>query len=113
MDCIFCKIANGQVSAKKVYENKKILAFQDMNPVAPVHILFIPKEHICCINDINIGNSEIIGNIFCSIAEIARKMGLGKGYRVISNCGEDGGQTVEHLHFHLIGGKKLGWPGVD
>lgn len=113
MECIFCKIVKGQIDAKKVYESDEILAFHDVNPVAPVHILFIPKEHICCVDNISRGNSYLIGNIFCAISKIAQELNLTKGYRIINNCGEDGGQTVNHLHFHLIGGRKLGWPDVN
>ena len=113
-DCIFCKIVNKEINADKVYEDSNILAFKDLNPVAPVHILFIPKKHVCCVNDISEDNSGIVSGIFCAISKVAKDLGLdNKGYRVINNCGKDGGQTVMHLHFHLIGGKRLGWPGVE
>ena len=113
MDCIFCKIANNEIPAKKVYEDEKVIAFNDVDPVAPVHILVIPKEHIVCVDEINSSNKSIMGDIFAVIAKVAKELNLSNGYRIINNCKEDGGQTVDHLHFHLIGGKKLGWPGVD
>ena len=113
-NCIFCKIVNGEIDANKIYENSRVLAFKDLNPVAPVHVLFIPKDHICCANDINGGNSIVISEIFCAISKLAKSLKIDNtGYRIISNCGKDGGQTVDHLHFHLIGGKKLSWPNLD
>lgn len=113
MDCIFCKIANNEIPAKKVYEDEKVIAFNDVNPISPVHILVIPKKHIVCADEINSNNKSIVGDVFEAIAKVAKKLNLSNGYRIINNCKEDGGQTVNHLHFHLIGGKKLGWPGVD
>ena len=113
MDCIFCKIANNEIPAKKVYEDEKVIAFNDVNPISPVHILVIPKKHIVCADEINSNNKSIVGDVFEAIAKVAKKLNLRNGYRIINNCKEDGGQTVNHLHFHLIGGKKLGWPGVD
>lgn len=113
MDCIFCKIVQSEIPAKKIYEDEKVFAFYDANPIVPVHVLVIPKEHIVCADNINPENKSIVGDIFCAIAKIARKLNLDVGYRIINNCKENGGQTVNHLHFHLIGGKKLGWPGVD
>ncbi len=110
MDCIFCKIASGDVPANKVYEDDKIVAFYDLNPQAPVHVLLIPKEHISSINEIDSKNSGLIGHIFEVVAKLADKINLKDGYRVVSNCGENGGQTVGHLHFHLLGGRYLQWP---
>lgn len=107
MDCLFCKIAAGEIPSAKVYENEKILAFRDISPQAPVHILIIPKEHIASANEINAENCEIVGEIFKAIPEIASSEGLKNGYRIISNVGNDGAQSVHHLHFHLLGGKKL------
>ena len=106
-DCIFCKIAAGEISSDKVYEDDRIIAINDLNPMAPVHVLFIPKEHICCANAITEENSDIIAHIFTKIPVVAKELGLENGYRIVNNCGEDGGQTVMHLHFHLLGGKKL------
>lgn len=110
MDCIFCKIANKEIPASVVYEDDKILAFKDLEPVAPKHVLIIPKKHIDSANNINEGNSEIISHIFKCIPKIASMLDLKNGFRIINNCGADGGQTVNHIHFHLIGGKKFGWP---
>ena len=107
-DCVFCKIISGEIPSKKVYEDDKIIAIYDLNPVAPVHVLFIPKEHICCANAITEENSGVVAHIFTKIPAVAKELGLENGYRVVNNCGEDGGQTVMHLHFHLLGGKKLG-----
>ena len=110
MDCIFCKIVEKEIPADIVYEDEKILAFKDLEPVAPTHILIIPKKHITSANEISEENCEIISHIFKCIPKIAEKLNLKNGFRIINNCGTDGGQTVQHLHFHLIGGKKLGWP---
>lgn len=107
MDCIFCKIANGEIPSTKVYEDDKILAFKDLNPQARVHLLVIPKEHICCADKIDSTNSNNIALIFEKIPEIAKASGCTNGYRVITNCGEDGCQSVKHLHFHILGGEKL------
>ena len=108
-DCIFCKIVNGEIPSEKVYEDENVLAFKDINPEAPVHVLVIPKKHIENILDIKPEDGEIINDIFATINKIAIKLGIDKeGFRVISNCGKDAGQEVMHLHFHVLGGKKLG-----
>ena len=107
MDCIFCKIAAGEIPSAKVFENERIYAFRDINPQAPVHVLVIPKEHICSADGITAANSALVAEIFETIPAIAAKEGLTNGYRVITNCGEDGCQSVKHLHFHILGGKKL------
>lgn len=108
-DCIFCKIINKEIPSEIVYENDEILAFKDINPVAPVHIIVIPKKHICCLNMIENEDIELIGNLFISIREIANKLGIAEdGYRIINNCGDNAGQTVKHIHFHIIGGTNLG-----
>ena len=107
MDCLFCKIIAGEIPSTKVYEDDKILAFRDINPMAPTHILVVPKEHIGGVDELNSDNSAVVAHIFAKIAEIAKNEGLTNGYRVVSNIGEDGGQTVRHLHFHILGGKKL------
>lgn len=107
-DCIFCKIVDGSIPSKKVYEDDRILAMYDINPQAPVHVLFIPKEHICCANAINEQNRGVVAHIFECIPKVAEELGLDNGYRVVTNCGEDGCQSVMHLHFHLLGGKQLG-----
>lgn len=107
-NCLFCKIIAGEIPSTKVYEDDDVFAFRDINPQAPVHILAVPKKHICCARCINEENSYVVAKCFEAIAKIAKAEGLDNGYRVINNCGEDGGQTVMHLHFHLIGGRKLG-----
>ena len=105
--CIFCKIIAGEIPSTKVYEDEAILAFRDINPMAPTHILVIPKTHIPSVDGITAENSAIVANIFEVIPRIAAAEGLQGGYRVVSNCGEDAGQTVPHLHFHILGGKTL------
>ncbi len=107
MDCIFCKIIEGAIPSNKAYEDEYMLAFHDINPQAPVHILVIPKEHIPSADGVNAENSAVIAKIFEAIPKIAAAAGLKNGYRVITNCGDDACQTVKHLHFHIMGGKKL------
>lgn len=107
MDCIFCKIVSGDIPSAKVYEDDLILAFRDINPQAPVHVLVIPKTHIASVDEITADNSAIVAHLFERIPAIAREAGVTNGYRVISNCGEDAAQTVKHLHFHILGGKAL------
>ena len=108
MDCIFCKIIAGDIPSKKIYEDDKILAFHDIEPQAPTHAVIIPKEHIESANALNADNADIVSYIFTKIPEIAKTLGLEKGYRVVNNCGPDAGQTVFHIHFHLMGGDVLG-----
>jgi len=107
-NCLFCKIIKGEIPSNKVYEDDEILAFKDINPVAPVHILVIPKKHISCAKDIKVEDEALIGKMFTVINKIAIDLKLENGFRIVNNCGEDGGQEVMHLHFHLLGGKKLG-----
>lgn len=107
MDCIFCMIAEGKIPSEKVFENEKVLAFRDINPQTPVHVLVIPKEHIASADEITAENSELVSAIFEAIPKIAKQEGLANGYRVITNIGEDGAQSVKHMHFHILGGKKL------
>lgn len=110
-DCIFCKIANKEINSEIVYEDDKVISFKDLNPQAPVHVLIIPKEHFSSTLEINDSNSEIVGNVFAAAVKIAKKLGIDKnGFRIVNNCGEDGGQTVGHMHFHMLGGRNLGWP---
>ena len=106
-DCLFCKIAAGQIPSTKVYEDDSVLAFRDINPQAPTHILVIPKCHIPSVDGITAENSALVAHIFEVIPQIAQAEGLKNGYRVVSNCGSDAGQTVPHLHFHILGGKAL------
>ena len=107
MDCLFCKIIAGDIPSTKVYEDDLVYAFRDINPQAPTHILVIPKAHIDSVNGITGDNSSVVAHIFEVIPEIAKAEGLENGYRVVSNCGQDAGQTVFHLHFHILGGKAL------
>lgn len=110
MDCLFCKIAAGEIPSTKVYENENILAFRDIDPQAPFHVVIIPKRHISSAAEINHENSAIVAEIFEAAAVIAREQKLEKGFRIVNNCGEEGGQTVNHLHFHMLAGRNLGWP---
>jgi len=106
-NCLFCKIVAGEIPSTKVYEDDKILAFRDIAPQAPTHILVVPKAHIADCNGVTAENGAVIAHIFTVIPQIAKAEGLVNGYRVVSNCGDDAGQTVHHLHFHILGGKKL------
>ena len=108
-NCLFCKIIAGEIPSTKVYEDEYCYAFKDINPIAPVHVLFIPKTHISGASAVNAENAEVVGKIFTAIAKVAAELGLDSGFRVITNCGEDAGQTVPHLHFHLLAGKPMGW----
>ena len=105
--CFFCKIAAGEIPSTKVYEDDQILAFRDISPMAPTHILVIPKEHIPSVDGITAENRAVVAHIFAVIPQIAAEEGLTNGYRVVSNCGPDAGQTVHHLHFHIFGGREL------
>ncbi len=106
-DCLFCKIVSGDIPSEKVYEDHAVLAFRDINPQAPTHILVIPKCHIPSVNGVCGDNSALVAHIFEVIPQIAQSEGLTNGYRVVSNCGADAGQTVPHLHFHILGGREL------
>ncbi len=106
-DCIFCKIAKGEIPSNKVYEDDQVLVFHDLNPSAKVHLLLIPKMHIANMMEINEENSAVVAHIYEVIAKLAKELRLEKGFRVVSNCNEYGGQTVFHLHFHLLGGEQL------
>ena len=110
MDCIFCKIIEGTIPAKAVYQDESVFAFSDINPKAPIHLLIVPREHIASLNDANNDKKELLGHLLWVAADIAEKRGLGDGYRVVVNTGEDGGQTVDHLHLHLLGGRSMTWP---
>ena len=107
MSCLFCKIVAGEIPSTKVYEDETILAFRDIAPQAPTHILVIPKTHIASVAEVNGDNSGVVAHIFEVIAKVAEAEGLTGGYRVVSNCGDHAGQTVHHLHFHILGGKQL------
>ncbi|WP_456396913.1 histidine triad nucleotide-binding protein [Desulfurobacterium sp.] len=107
--CIFCKIVNKEIPAKVVYEDDKVIAFHDINPQAPIHILIIPKEHIPTVNDLEENHKELIGHIFLVAKKLAKELGVDeRGYRILVNCNSDGGQEIYHIHFHLFAGKPLG-----
>lgn len=105
--CVFCKIVAGEIPSKKAYEDDSVLAIYDINPQAPVHIVFMPKEHVLsCADDVTEDNNAVIAQIFVAIAKVAKELGLKDGYRIINNCGAAAGQTVQHIHFHLLAGKE-------
>ncbi len=110
MDCIFCKIANGEIPSTKVYEDDAVVAFNDLSPQAPTHILVIPKEHITSAADITPENSGVISHIFEVIAKLSKDLNMADGFRVVNNCGDSAGQTVKHIHFHLMSGREFTWP---
>ena len=106
-DCIFCKIAAGEIPSDKVYEDEQVVAFKDLNPQAPVHVLVVPKAHFATLAEMDAEGAELVKHALKVIPQIAASLGLANGYRVVTNVGEDGGQTVRHLHFHLLGGRKF------
>ncbi len=109
-DCIFCKIAEGEIPSRKVFEDDDIVAFHDANPQSPVHVLVIPRRHIASLNDASPADAALMGRILLAIRSMAEELGIASGYRVVNNCGASAGQTVFHIHFHLLGGRALGWP---
>jgi histidine triad (HIT) family protein len=110
MDCLFCKIVAGTIPSTKIYEDDDAYAFADIDPKAPVHVLLVPKKHLTGLNDSIAEEKQLIGHLHWVAAEIARQKNLGKGYRTVINTGVDGGQTVSHLHVHLLGGRAMHWP---
>jgi histidine triad (HIT) family protein len=110
MSCLFCKIIDGSIPSTAVYQDDQCYAFADIHPQAPVHLLVVPREHIVSLADDNEGHRALFGHLLWATAQIARAKGLAKGYRVVVNTGQDGGQTVNHLHLHLLGGRSLTWP---
>ncbi|QHI71088.1 histidine triad nucleotide-binding protein [Aminipila terrae] len=109
-ECIFCMIANKEIPSKIVYEDDKIVCFHDLEPQAPVHVLIIPKKHIPSLDNVSEEDQALLGHIMFKVKDIACELGLENGYRLVNNCGEDGFQTVKHLHFHLLGKRKMTWP---
>lgn len=108
-DCVFCKIIKGEIPSEKVYEDEDVIAFKDINPVTPIHILVIPKKHIATLLDVTEEDSHLISKIFVAINKIAKQIGIEEnGFRIVANCGKDSGQEVMHIHFHLLAGKKMG-----
>lgn len=110
MDCLFCKIIAGEIPSKKAYEDEQVYAFYDIDPQAPVHILIIPKAHITSAAQITAENSAVVAHIFEVAAKLSQELGLKDGFRVVTNCGDSAGQSVKHLHFHLLGGRDFTWP---
>jgi histidine triad (HIT) family protein len=110
MDCIFCKIIAGTIPSKKIFEDEQLYAFADIDPKAPVHLLIVPKKHIGSLADATAEDQALLGKLLAAAAEIARTQSLGNGYRTVINTGPDGGQTVDHLHLHLLGGRPMHWP---
>jgi diadenosine tetraphosphate (Ap4A) HIT family hydrolase len=109
-DCVFCKIVGGEIPANVVYEDERILCFRDLEPQAPVHVLIVPKKHLESLDAATEDDAATLGHLLLRVKEIAARLGLENGYRLVSNCGEDGMQTVKHLHFHLLGKRRLLWP---
>ncbi len=109
-DCIFCKIVKGEIPSTLIYEDEMVIAFEDINPQAPVHFIIIPKEHIKSVEEIDESKKELMGHIIYIASKLAKEKGLDNGFRIVNNCGEDGGQTVGHIHFHILGKRKLLWP---
>ena len=108
MDCIFCKIIAGEIPSQKVYEDETVYAFKDINPMAPVHVLIVPKQHIASVNEVTAENSAVIAHIYEVASQLAKELDVAEdGYRIVTNCGKNAGQTVFHLHFHLLGGTPL------
>lgn len=110
MDCLFCKIINGEIPSSKIYEDEFVLAFKDIEPQAPFHAVIVPKEHIASANEINSFNSFLVAKVFEAAAKIAESEHLERGFRIVNNCGEDGGQSVGHIHFHMMAGRQFAWP---
>jgi histidine triad (HIT) family protein len=111
MDCLFCKIACGEIPAKLIYEDDKVVAFADINPQAPIHTLIVPHQHISTINELNESNSALIGHMAKVAAQLAKEAEIHEnGYRLVMNCNSDGGQAVYHIHCHLLGGRQMSWP---
>jgi histidine triad (HIT) family protein len=109
-DCLFCKIARKEIPADIVYEDDDVLAFRDIRPQAPVHVLVIPKRHIATLADLTQEDKDVMGHVTLVASRLARDLGVSEGYRVVINCGKDAGQSVFHIHMHLLGGRSLGWP---
>ena len=109
--CIFCRIAAGEIPARIAYENDAIFAFHDVDPRAPVHVLLIPRKHIASVNDLTAGDGDLVGKLFVAAKDLAHELGVStSGYRLVMNCGEDAGQSVNHIHLHLLGGRSMKWP---
>ncbi|MDR1797584.1 MAG: histidine triad nucleotide-binding protein [Clostridiales Family XIII bacterium] len=112
MECIFCKIIDGEIPSNRVYEDEEVLAFRDAQPQAPEHVLIVPKRHIASLDEVGEtdADKQLLGHLVAKVGQIAKMLGLENGYRLVCNCGEEGQQTVRHLHFHLLGGRQMTWP---
>lgn len=110
MDCLFCKIVEGKIPAKKIYEDDQVIAFNDINPQAPVHFMVIPKRHIACLSDLTEDDRALVGHMIFAAQRVAREQGCDNGFRTVFNCNEDGGQTVYHIHLHVLGKRQMTWP---
>ncbi|MGO3752338.1 MAG: histidine triad nucleotide-binding protein [Peptoniphilaceae bacterium] len=110
MDCLFCKIINKEIPSEKIYEDELVYVFKDINPYAPFHVLIVPKKHIESLDDMEENDKDLMGHVFWIAKKLAMDNKLDKGYRIVNNCKEDGGQTVNHIHFHMLGGRSLSWP---
>jgi len=109
-DCLFCKIAAGEISSKPIYEDDDLIAFHDISPQAPVHVLVVPRRHLASLDDAVDEDGALLGRILLAVRRLARELGVESGYRVVNNCGAPAGQSVFHIHFHLLGGRAMGWP---
>ncbi len=109
-DCLFCKIIEGEIPSDKIYEDEKVIAFKDISPQAPIHFLVIPKEHIKSVNEIDESHKDLLGHIIYVASKLAKENNLDQGYRIVNNCGKQGGQTVDHIHFHVLGKRNMQWP---
>jgi histidine triad (HIT) family protein len=110
-DCLFCKMVSGEIKPDTVYEDDRVLAFRDINPQAPTHVLIIPKQHVATLNDLDASNSDLVGAMLLAAGQVAQQEGFAEqGYRTVMNCNDDGGQTVFHIHLHLLGGRPMRWP---
>jgi histidine triad (HIT) family protein len=110
VDCIFCKIVSGDIPSEKVHEDEDVVAFRDLNPQAPVHVLVVPRKHIASLNEADPDDRAILGQLLLTVQKLAGQLGVGSGYRVVNNCGASAGQSVFHIHFHLLGGRPMSWP---
>jgi len=109
-DCIFCKIVAGDIPSDRVYEDDQVVAFRDLNPQAPVHVLVVPRKHIASLNEVDPGDRALLGHLLLTTQTLAGRLGVDSGYRVVNNCGASAGQSVFHIHFHLLGGRPMSWP---
>ncbi len=110
VECVFCKIVAGDIPSEKLHEDEEVIAFRDLNPQAPVHVLVVPRKHIASLNEADPGDRAALGQLLLTVQKLAGQLGVGSGYRVVNNCGAPAGQSVFHIHFHLLGGRSMSWP---